>query len=370
MVQKITTIALLAILGTSTAGIPPQLCAKTSCTYQTNGGVGRTTIHSSNLIFENFRCGKKALSNDCECTCHDSFTCILEHHGKTLPHCEAKTLPPTPFPTPSPTDSPTPFPTDSPTPFPTYAPALSHGDVIGLYRGSAFLGINSGGTYPVAIAKSALDYENNPNAYFKVERSGTAGFTLQNIHSNLYLHVTDGGLSGTTNRGATGTIFNADQDGESFGLYSNLAGGKAYVVFDGSSFVGDVRTSFSAAGNPWLSFESVKESYPYVVSSDVYKFSSTKVFFVQSTSGVYQVPQNFRDDACRSLGSTVCSWRDIDGARTYGNANYCACSYLSDGSAYFPMQPYSGSGCGPSGGGLNGCGQRSKADVCCSVSML
>jgi len=366
MVQKITMIALLAMLGTSTgSSLPPPtnpgppICAKTSCIYQTNGGVGRTTIHSEELIFENFHCAKVHLSNDCECRCHDSYTCTIEHHGKTLAHCDAKTSPPTPFPTPP------------PTPFPTYAPALSHGDVIGLYRGGAFLGINSQGTYPVAIAKSALaDYENHPQAYFRVARSG-AGFTLQNIRSNLYLHVTDGGLSGTANKYTTGTIFMADQDGESFGLYSNLAGGKTYVVFDGFKFVGDARTSFSSSANPWLSFEAVKESYPYVVKAGkVYSLASKKVFFVQSTSGHYQVPQNFRDDACRSLGSTVCSWKDIDDAQKFG-ADNCACSYISDGGAFYPMQPYQGSGCGPNGGGLNGCGySKPKADVCCSQSML
>jgi len=389
MVNARATFALVALLGVSTASVV-QFCQKTTCTYTDIGdGLFRTKIMTNNE--ENFKCGKgEGLT--CDCYCADHFTCTLDHHlgdgeVKSYHHCEAVA---TPFPTPFPTPSPTPFPTPSPTPPPTHGEAFKVGDVIGLYNAefSAFLGLDSRDLTTTAVSKSkdqlAAEYQNeNAFAYFRVENQEGA-FALKNIHSNAYLSVVAGGaMNGVMSRSAA-TKFVYHQVDQYFGLSARFASGDAYVMYDGTTFTGSLRSgfSFSPSANPWLSFEAVKVSYPFTLGEDflttakaAYNIpNNKKVFFVESTLGKYEISKDFKDDACRAFypNAQVCTWGDMSTVQGSGGASVCRCSYLRDGVSQFPMQPYtsaSGTPCGPLAGGVNSCGYgRAKADVCCVVA--
>jgi hypothetical protein len=98
------------------------------------------------------------------------------------------------------------------------------------------------------------------------------------------------------------------------------------------------------------------------------------VFHVQRAAGVYKMSPTDAAETCASQnGARLCTLQEMTDAQKYADAQWCACSWVSDSSkAYYPMQSGGTGGCGGPLPGVRNCGDMGAngngglADVCCT----
>jgi hypothetical protein len=103
------------------------------------------------------------------------------------------------------------------------------------------------------------------------------------------------------------------------------------------------------------------------------------VFHVQRAAGVYKMSPTDAAETCASQnGARLCTLQEMTDAQKYADAQWCACSWVSDSSkAYYPMQSGGTGGCGGPLPGVRDCGDMGQssadkgvatsglADACC-----
>ena len=118
-----------------------------------------------------------------------------------------------------------------------------------------------------------------------------------------------------------------------------------------------------------LKYTHVENTRQYQISSPKYVIPNQNkiVFHVQSVQGTYKISSADKLNVCTKFNAKLCTYNDMDIAQKTANAEWCACSFVTDREyTFYPMQSVK-QGCG-SKIGVSLCSQTQFADVCCIKS--